>query len=124
METWRIVGIVLLAVLVGAALPVLITLRSMLREARTFLATVGQSTERSLRELSTTLERVNRTHAQIEARHAAGASPPHLAESPMAGVAAAVGALAAPALLEWLMALAASRKGPAAPHDSAGKNGT
>lgn len=116
MESWQLAGIVLLAVLVGVALPVLITLRSTLREARTFLVTVGQGTDRSLRELTATLEKVNHTYAQIEARAAHGAAPQQpgaSGDSALAGVAAAVGALAAPALLEWLMTFIASRKAAA-----------
>jgi hypothetical protein len=116
MENWQVALTVLAAVFVGAALPVLFTLRTTLREANTFLTTVGHSTERSLKELTLTLEKINHTYAELEARAVAPRDAPQLAaaESPLAGVAAAVGAMAAPALLEWGLAFMASRKAAAA----------
>jgi hypothetical protein len=121
MENWQVALIVLVALFVGAALPVLITLRSTLREANVFLATVGKSTDLTLRELTVTMEKVNHAYAQIEARAAARPAPAEhggAGDGALSGVAATLGALAAPALLEWLLAFIASRK-DAAEHASA-----
>ena len=80
MDTWTIVGVVLVAVLVGASLPVLLELFRTLREARRVLRNLDAGLQPAIRELE---------GAARHARRMGDALEPHLD-----AVAEAVGSLA------------------------------
>lgn len=65
-ETWIIVGVVLLAVLVGATVPVLIQLRSTLRTARELLDRVGPKLDGTLTQVREVSQRLNRVGGGLE----------------------------------------------------------
>jgi uncharacterized protein YoxC len=66
METWTIVGVVLLAVLVGSAVPVLFQLYSTLRATRGLIQQVGPKLDTTLTELRDTSKRLNRVGSELE----------------------------------------------------------
>jgi len=66
MEATQLVGIVLLAVLVGAAVPTFIQLMITLRSARRFLDSTGRQLDRALREVSEATGRINRAGSSLE----------------------------------------------------------
>ena len=57
--TWQIVGVVLLAVLVGALVPVLLQLRRTLHSAENVLNTTGPKMDRTLDEVAEAASRIN-----------------------------------------------------------------
>lgn len=61
---WILVG--LAAILVGSAVPALLQLRRTLKTAEETLSSTGRHVDESLRQLATTLERVNRAAAELE----------------------------------------------------------
>ena len=61
---WVLVALV--AVLVGAAVPVLLQLRKTLKTAETTLETTGRHANDALNQLSLTLERVNSAAAELD----------------------------------------------------------
>lgn len=65
-DTWMIVGVVLLAVLVGAALPVLFQLYSTLRVARGLLLRLGPKLDGTLTEVREAGQRLNRVGSELE----------------------------------------------------------
>ena len=64
--TWQITGVVLLAILVGAVVPVLIQLRRTLRSAESVLDTTGPKLERTLDEVGEAAARINRLGKSLE----------------------------------------------------------
>jgi uncharacterized protein YoxC len=64
--TWQVVAVVLLAVLVGALIPVLIQLRRTLRSAETVLQTTGPKLDRTLDEVSEAASRINQLGRSLE----------------------------------------------------------
>jgi len=64
--TWQIVGVVLLAVLVGALVPVLIQLRRTLSSAENVLNTTGPKLDRTLDEVSEAASRINHLGRSLE----------------------------------------------------------
>ncbi len=66
MVTWQVVAVVLLAVLVGAAVPVLIQFRRTLRSAENVLNTSGPKLDRTLDEVVEAAARVNRLGKSLE----------------------------------------------------------
>jgi hypothetical protein len=65
-ETWVIVGVVLLAVLVGAALPVLFQLYSALRMTRGLFQRLGPKLDGTLTEVREASQRMNRIGSELE----------------------------------------------------------
>jgi uncharacterized protein YoxC len=65
-ETWMIVGVVLLAVLVGAAVPVLFQLFATLRETRKLLGRLGPKVDGTLTEVREASQRMNRIGSELE----------------------------------------------------------
>jgi ABC-type transporter Mla subunit MlaD len=66
METWQIAAVVLLAVLVGAAIPVLVQLAGTLRSARAALDHTGKNLDQALAALAETLQRVDGILVRLE----------------------------------------------------------
>jgi len=66
-DAWVIVGVVLLAVLVGAAVPVLFQLFSTLRVARGLLLRLGPKLDGTLTEVREAGRRMNRIGSELEA---------------------------------------------------------
>jgi hypothetical protein len=67
MQNWQLAVVVLLAVLVGAALPVLMQLWITLRTARSVLATGGQRLDRALEEVTGTATRISQIADSLQA---------------------------------------------------------
>ena len=65
-DSWTIVGVVLLAVLVGSAVPVLFQLYSTLRTTRGLLQKLGPKLDGTLTELRETSRRLNRVGSGLE----------------------------------------------------------
>ena len=65
-ETWMIVGVVLLAVLVGAAVPVLFQLYSTLRVTRGLFQRLGPKLDGTLTEVREASQRMNRIGSELE----------------------------------------------------------
>lgn len=65
-DTWVIVGVVLLAVLVGAAVPVLFQFYSTLRVARGLLQRLGPKLEGTLTEVREAGQKLNRVGSELE----------------------------------------------------------
>jgi ABC-type transporter Mla subunit MlaD len=65
-EAWIIAGVVLVAVLVGAAVPVLIQLSMTLRQARLTLDRTGRRVDRALEEITEAAARLNRVGSGLE----------------------------------------------------------
>jgi uncharacterized protein YoxC len=65
-DAWMIVGVVLLAVLVGAAVPVLFQLYSTLRTTKALLARLGPKLDDTLTEVRQVSQRLNRTGEGLE----------------------------------------------------------
>jgi ABC-type transporter Mla subunit MlaD len=65
-DAWMIVGVVLLAVLVGAAVPVLFQLYSTLRATKALLARLGPKLDDTLVEVREVSRRLNRTGEGLE----------------------------------------------------------
>jgi len=66
MAAWQIVAVVLLAVLVGALVPVLFQLRRTLQSAENVLNTTGPKLDRTLDEVGEAAARVNRLGKSLE----------------------------------------------------------
>jgi uncharacterized protein YoxC len=66
MATWQIVAVVLLAVLVGALVPVLLQLRRTLQSAENVLNATGPRLERTLDEVGEAAARINRLGKTLE----------------------------------------------------------
>ena len=66
MNTWLIIAVVLLAVLVGAVVPTLIQLSLTLSHTRRFLDRTGLRLDRTLHEVSEAASRVNRVGSGLE----------------------------------------------------------
>lgn len=66
LETWIIVGVVLLAVLIGAAVPVLLQLYSTLRVTRDLLNRLGPKLDGTLTEVREASQRMNRVGSELE----------------------------------------------------------
>ena len=64
--TWQLISMVLLAVLVGAAVPVLLQLRRTLKSAETVLESTGPKIDRTLEEVSEAAARINRLGKSLE----------------------------------------------------------
>jgi uncharacterized protein YoxC len=64
--TWQIIAVVLLAVLVGAVVPVLVQLRRTLRSAEGFLDTTAPKLHRALEEGGAAAERINGLAKSLE----------------------------------------------------------
>ena len=64
--TWQIVGIVLIAILVGALIPVLVQLRKTLRAAETVLSSTGPNIDRTLEEVREAASRINQVGRSLE----------------------------------------------------------
>lgn len=65
-DAWMIVGVVLLAVLVGATVPVLFQLYSTLRTTRSLVARLGPKIDDTLTEVRETSRRLNRVGSGLE----------------------------------------------------------
>jgi len=65
-STWQIVAVILLAVLVGALIPVLIQLRRTLQSAENVLNTTGPRLDRTLDEVSEAASRINHLGRSLE----------------------------------------------------------
>jgi ABC-type transporter Mla subunit MlaD len=66
METWQLIALILLAVLVGATVPVLLRLYSTLGAVRQLVERTGPKIDRTLGELEQTVKRLNRTGTALE----------------------------------------------------------
>jgi uncharacterized protein YoxC len=66
MVTWQLVAVILLAVLVGAAVPVLVQLRRTLRSAENLFNSTGPKLDSTLDELGEAASRVNRLGKTLE----------------------------------------------------------
>ena len=66
MTFFLVAVVVLLAVLVGVAVPALLQLRATLASAQSFLDTTGPQVERTLGEWTTAAERIQRVATEIE----------------------------------------------------------
>jgi len=66
MSSWQIVAAVLLAVLVGAVVPVLLQLRRTLRSAESVLNSAGPRIDRTLDEVGEAAARINRLGKSLE----------------------------------------------------------
>ncbi|HYS03946.1 MAG TPA: DUF948 domain-containing protein [Candidatus Dormibacteraeota bacterium] len=66
MATWQIVAVVLLAVLVGAVVPVLLQLRRTLQSAEHVLNNTGPKLDRTLDEVGEAAARINRLGKSLE----------------------------------------------------------
>jgi len=119
-STWQIVAVVLLAVLVGALIPVLIQLRRTLQSAENVLNTTGPRLDRTLDEVSEAASRVNHLGRSLEkdaeglrvftdAAAGLGRSLKQAQES--VRVITAVGAAVGPAVAAGLRALFAPERG-------------
>ena len=64
--TWQLVTVVLLAVLVGALIPVLMQLRRTLRSAENVLESTGPKLDRTLDEVREAATRINRLGKSLE----------------------------------------------------------
>jgi uncharacterized protein YoxC len=64
--TWQLITVVLLAVLVGAAVPALLQLRRTLRSAEIVLESTGPKVDRTLEEVSEAAARINRLGKSLE----------------------------------------------------------
>jgi uncharacterized protein YoxC len=67
-DVFLVIVAVLLAILVGAAIPVLLQLRATLRSAQTFLDTTAPRLESALEEIRVAAERINTVAGEIEGR--------------------------------------------------------
>jgi uncharacterized protein YoxC len=65
-DAWMIVGVVLLAVLVGAAVPVLFQLYSTLRATRSLVTRLGPKLDETMIEVRETSRRLNRIGSGLE----------------------------------------------------------
>jgi uncharacterized protein YoxC len=65
-DPWTVVGVVLLAVFVGAATPVLFQLYTTLRVTRTLLDRLGPKIDGTLTEVGETTRRLNRVGSGLE----------------------------------------------------------
>ena len=65
-DPWTIVGVVLLAVLVGAAVPVLLQLYITLRDTRSLIQRIGPKLDGTLTELRETGKHLNRIGSDLE----------------------------------------------------------
>jgi uncharacterized protein YoxC len=68
MQPFLVAIVILLAVLVGVAIPALIQLRSTLKSAQTVLDQAGPKLQRTLDETAEATARLNRLTAEIEAK--------------------------------------------------------
>ena len=66
MATWQILVVILLAVLVGALVPVLVQLRRTLQSAEKVLSTTGPRLDRTLDEVNEAAVRINRLGVRLE----------------------------------------------------------
>jgi hypothetical protein len=66
MENWQLAIVLLLAVLVGALIPVLFQLASLMREAKHRLRTTGRRLDDALEEIRMTLTRINRVTSGLD----------------------------------------------------------
>jgi len=66
MSTWQIVGVILLAVLVGAIVPALLQLRRTLRSAEDVFRSTGPRLDRALDEVTEAATRINRLGKGLE----------------------------------------------------------
>ena len=66
MATWQIVAVVLLAVLVGAVVPVLLQMRRTLQSAEHVLNNTGPKLDRTLDEVGEAAARINRLGKSLE----------------------------------------------------------
>ena len=66
METIALVGVVLLAVLVGLAIPLMFQCRATLKSAQLFLETTSARTDRAFTELTQLSARVNHVLGEVE----------------------------------------------------------
>ncbi|PYT36405.1 MAG: hypothetical protein DMF52_07230 [Acidobacteria bacterium] len=116
--TWQIIAVVLLAVLVGALVPVLIQFRRTLQSAENVLNTTGPRLDRTLGEVSEAASRINSLGRSLEkdaeglrvftdAAAGLGRSLKQAQES--VRVMTAVGAAVGPAIAAGLRALLAPR---------------
>jgi uncharacterized protein YoxC len=64
--TWQIIGMILLAIIVGALIPVLVQLRKTLRAAETVLSTTGPKIDKTLDEVSEAASRINQVGRSLE----------------------------------------------------------
>ena len=64
--TWQIIAMILLAIIVGALIPVLVQLRKTLRAAETVLSTTGPKIDRTLEEVSEAASRINQVGRSLE----------------------------------------------------------
>src|SRR2546425_6019739 len=130
--TWQIVAVVLLAVLVGALVPVLIQLRRTLQSAEHILNTTGPRLDRTLDEVSEAASRINHLGRSLEkdaeglrvfTDAAAGLGRSLKQAQELLRVMTAVGAAVGPAIAAGLRALFAPARddgvGPPARPDEA-----
>lgn len=64
--TWQIIGMILLAIIVGALIPVLVQLRKTLRAAETVLGSTGPKIDKTLDEVSEAAARINQVGRTLE----------------------------------------------------------
>lgn len=64
--TWQIIGMILLAIIVGALIPVLVQLRRTLRAAETVLSSTGPKIDKTLEEVSEAASRINQVGRSLE----------------------------------------------------------
>ena len=132
MAAWQIVAVVLLAVLVGALVPVLFQLRRTLQSAENVLNTTGPKLDRTLDEVGEAAARVNRLGKSLEkdaeglgvfADAAAGLGRSMKQAQESLRLMTAVGAAVGPAIAAGLRALfapAGGREGQASRAEDAG----
>jgi|SRR5262245_36304986 len=64
--TWQVLGMILLAIIVGALIPVLLQLRKTLRAAETVLGSTGPKIDQTLEEVREAASRINRLGRSLE----------------------------------------------------------
>ena len=96
MESWRVVEIVLVSVLVGTLLPVLFQLRTTLKAAEKFIVDAGPRIDRSLTDVAAAADRIDRVGATVERLTNSIALAAKLGAAVGPAVAAAVRAFRAP----------------------------
>jgi hypothetical protein len=109
-ETIQVAILILVAVLIGALLPVLFQFRSTLKQMQLFLESTGVRLERTLDETAGAMVRIQNIAAQMEQSSASIASALDTAQRTLR-VVAAIGAAIGPAVAAAVQAFHARRDG-------------
>ena len=114
MQNWQIALLVISAIFVGMWIPVTLQLVATLRSGQRFVVTMGKRAEQTLTEVSTTMDAMNKTIAELGEVARAAAK---LEDS--VRIISSIGAAVGPAVV----ALVGSLRGPGAETKNPGGNG-